>query len=94
MFDNMKMVSYTIHSLIENLYLNSMDEKIGWGYMPDFVLYTVKETKEILKVTQRTLYNYIKNGDLKAVKIGKYWRIRQSDLAEFIENGTSNNLKK
>lgn len=62
--------------------------------MPDFVLYTVKETKEILKVTQRTLYNYIKNGDLKAVKIGKYWRIRQSDLAEFIENGTSNNLKK
>jgi len=62
--------------------------------VPDFVLYTVKETKEILKVTQRTLYNYIKNGDLKAVKIGKYWRIRQSDLAEFIENGTSNNLKK
>jgi excisionase family DNA binding protein len=58
--------------------------------MPDFVLYTVKEVRDILKVTQRTLYNYIKNGDLKAVKIGKYWRIRESDLQEFLDNGTSN----
>ena len=56
--------------------------------MPEFVLYTVKEVRKILKVTQRTLYNYIKSGDLKAVKIGKYWRVRESDLEEFINNGT------
>ncbi|MBU1144590.1 MAG: helix-turn-helix domain-containing protein [Firmicutes bacterium] len=60
--------------------------------MPDFTLYTVDEIKEILKVTQRTLYNYIKSGNLKAVKIGKYWRIKKSDLEEFLENGT-NKLK-
>lgn len=58
--------------------------------MADFVLYTVKEVRDILKVTQRTLYNYIKNGDLKAVKVGKYWRIRESDLKEFLDNGASN----
>lgn len=57
--------------------------------MPDFILYTVEEIKEILKVTQRTLYNYIKSGNLKAVKIGKYWRIKQADLEEFLEKGTN-----
>ena len=58
--------------------------------MPDFILYTLEEIKEILKVTRRTLYNYIKSGNLKAIKIGKYWRIKQSDLEEFLEKGTNN----
>lgn len=54
--------------------------------MADIILYTVDETAKILKVTRRTLYNYIKNSELKALKIGKYWRIRQSDLIEFLED--------
>lgn len=57
--------------------------------MKEFVLYTVEEVREILKVTRRTLYNYIKNGDLKAIKIGKYWRIKKEDLAEFLDTGTN-----
>lgn len=57
--------------------------------MEDLILYTVNEVKDILKVTQRTLYNYIKSGDLKAVKIGKYWRVKKSDLEDFIEFGTN-----
>ena len=51
-------------------------------------LYTIEEVKKILKVTQRTVYNFIKNGDLKAIKIGKYWRVRHADLEEFIAHGT------
>lgn len=35
-------------------------------------LYTVEDVSEILKVTPRTVYTFIKNGDLKAIKIGKY----------------------
>jgi len=61
--------------------------------MPDFTLYTVKEVKDILKVSRRTLYNYIKSGDLTAVKVGKYWRIRESDLQEFLIQGTNNPVK-
>lgn len=49
-----------------------------------FKLYTVDEVTQILKVTQRTVYNYIKNGQLKAIKVGKYWRIRHSDLEDFL----------
>jgi len=57
--------------------------------MPDFKLYTIDEIAEILKVTQRTIYNYIKSGALKAIKIGKYWRVKQSDLEQFLEFGTN-----
>ena len=38
-------------------------------------LYTIAEVADILKVTERTVYNYIKIGSLKAAKIGKLWRI-------------------
>lgn len=59
--------------------------------MEEFILYTVEEITELLKVTQRTLYNYIKSGSLKAIKIGKYWRVKHTDLLDFINNGTRNN---
>jgi excisionase family DNA binding protein len=57
--------------------------------MPDFTFYTIDEVKKILKISRRTLYNYINNGNIKAVKIGKYWRIRQTDLEKFIEDNTT-----
>ena len=43
--------------------------------MANLNTYTLEEVEDILKVTRRTIYNYIKNGDLKAVKMGKYWRV-------------------
>lgn len=56
--------------------------------MTDIRLYTLTEVMGILQVTRRTIYNYIKAGDLKAVKIGKYWRVRQEDLENFTKTGT------
>ncbi len=55
----------------------------------EFTLYTIDEIVEILKVTQRTIYNYIKSGDLTAIKIGKYWRVKHTDLAQFLDKGTN-----
>jgi excisionase family DNA binding protein len=49
-------------------------------------VYTLKEVAEILQVTRRTIYNYIKDGKLKAFKMGKYWRVRHEDLKEFISS--------
>ena len=51
-------------------------------------VYTTEEVAEILQVTKRTVYNYIKTGALKAVKIGKYWRISAENLEEFISTGS------
>ncbi len=58
--------------------------------MDDFKLYTIEEITDILKVTRRTIYKYIKNGSLKAIKIGKYWRIKRVDLQKIVNQGTDN----
>ena len=42
-------------------------------------LLTIKETAKILRVSERTIFRYIKAGKLKASKIG-HWRIKESDL--------------
>ena len=47
-------------------------------------VYTIEEVVEMLQVTRRTVYNYIKEGKLKAVKVGKYWRITNKALEEFL----------
>ena len=47
-------------------------------------LYTTAEVAKILQVTQRTIYEYIYSGKLKAVKIGQYWRITEENLNAFI----------
>lgn len=56
--------------------------------MADTKVYTIQEVTEILKVSRRTIYNYIKADQIKAAKIGNSWRITQRALDEFLENGT------
>lgn len=48
-------------------------------------VYTLEELVEVLQVTRRTLYNYINDGKLKAVKMGKYWRVTEKQLEEFLQ---------
>lgn len=40
---------------------------------------TLDEIAEKLKLTRRTLYNYVKDGRLKAYKVGKQYRVKDSD---------------
>ena len=56
--------------------------------MVDIKVYTLDEVADILKVTKRTLYTYVKEGKLPAVKMGKYWRVSQDALEAFISTGT------
>lgn len=49
-------------------------------------VYTLKEISEILKVTNRTLLTYIKNGKLKAAKIGGKWIVTKEELENLINN--------
>lgn len=53
-------------------------------------IYTLDEIAEMLRITRRTLYTYIKEGKLQAVKIGKYWRVSETNLQSFLEKGTAN----
>jgi len=47
-------------------------------------LLTIREVAKILRVSERSVNRYIEAGRLKASKIGQ-WRIKQSDLDEFLE---------
>ena len=47
-------------------------------------LYTIQEVAEMLKVSKKTIYRYIKCGKLKATKIGQ-WRIKEEDLNKLIK---------
>ena len=52
--------------------------------MGELRVYTIDEVVAILHVTRRTVYAYIKDGRLKAVKMGKYWRVTEKALEEFL----------
>ena len=56
--------------------------------MSDLRIYTLKEVADILKVTRRSIYNYIKEDKLKAVKIGREWRVTEDALKAFLNKGT------
>ena len=62
--------------------------------MTDIKVYTTEEALEVLKVTQRTLYRYIKAGQLKAIKLGREYRITEDALKGFLERGTEDNYLK
>ena len=48
-------------------------------------LYTVADVATILMVSERTVYEYIYNGTIKAAKIANRWRIRPEWVEDFIE---------
>jgi len=56
--------------------------------------YTAEEVAEMLKVTTESVRRWIRDGKLKSVKLsGKFIRISQADLDEFVKSmrGVSNN---
>lgn len=64
--------------------------------MSEYKFYTVTEIAEILQVHWQSVLNYIKSGKLKAVKLGKGYRISSTALSNFISDSTvrKNNDKK
>lgn len=50
--------------------------------------YTVDEIAEMIKIHPKTLRRYIREGRLKASKVGKSWRISGHDLSTFTEGGS------
>jgi excisionase family DNA binding protein len=49
-------------------------------------LFSVDDTAERLGVSKWTITDWIKAGRLKGIKIGKFWRVRESDLEAFLAN--------
>ena len=46
---------------------------------------TVKQVADLLQVNEATVRRWIKDGELRAIDIGKGWRIDADDLGAFLE---------
>ena len=49
-------------------------------------VYTPAEAAETLKVNPQTLWRWIREGRIRASKLGRVYRIRQSDLEQFLDD--------
>ena len=47
--------------------------------------YTTQEVARLLRVSQRTVQDWVRSGELTAVRYGRLLRIRQADVASFGE---------
>ena len=57
-------------------------------------LYTTKEVAEMLKLNERTIKRYIKEGTLKAVRIGSAVRITEQAIKDMMCEYTPEEEKK
>jgi excisionase family DNA binding protein len=46
---------------------------------------TLKETRDILKVSRNTMYMLVRDGVIPARKVGSEWRIMRSTLVEWMK---------
>jgi len=47
--------------------------------------YSVKELADLLKVSRRTIYNYVLSGMLKGYKIAEKWRFSKEQIETFLK---------
>ncbi len=55
--------------------------------------YTPKEIAEKLKLNIGTVYKWVREGRLKAVKLGDVWRISESELNRLLKGNEQNGRK-
>lgn len=53
--------------------------------LKDIKLYTLTEVAQIIGVTHRTAWSYVKAGKIKGRMIGGKWKISEENLRNFIQ---------
>lgn len=53
--------------------------------------YTVQEIADMLYLHPETIRLLIRSGDLKAIKLGKGWKIREEELKKYLESKEKEN---
>ena len=56
-----------------------------WNMMPNDTYHTVSEIADQLKVAEATVRHWIKATELRAISIGKGWRVAGEDLERFLQ---------
>jgi excisionase family DNA binding protein len=50
-------------------------------------LLTVNEVASILRVSNMTVYRLLKSGQIPAIRVGKNYRIKESDVNDYLSRG-------
>lgn len=53
--------------------------------MEDYELMTVEDVAKLLKVSERTVYDWAQKGDLPGGKFGTSWRFKRSEVTKWID---------
>ena len=59
----------------------------------NYQIFTLTDLETVLRVSHRTLLTYVKDGKLKAFKIGNKSRVTKEDLKDFIQKNQKQNNK-
>lgn len=70
----------------EMRYIEEMEEKERLTAKKKLDVYTLEELSEQLDMEKQTLRSYIKNGKLKASKIGNKYFVTGEDVMELMQN--------
>jgi excisionase family DNA binding protein len=54
---------------------------------PQDQLFTPEEAAARLKISRLTIGDWLRSGKLKGVKVGRLWRVRESDMEIFLKEG-------
>src|SRR5262249_43672606 len=46
---------------------------------------TTEEVAQRLRVTDQTILAYLRAGELRGVRLGRFWRVRESDLQRLLQ---------
>lgn len=69
-----KMLSFEDSKMVQKLAISLTD------IIPQKEILNITETAELLRVSNQSVYNMIKDGRLKAIKIGREWRFMRKNL--------------
>ncbi len=67
--------------MIQNITAGFYDSKLR--EKPEYI--NVEEVADLLRVSNQTVYNMIRDGRLKATKVGREWRFSRSDVESLIK---------
>lgn len=49
-------------------------------------LLTVADVAAVMRVSRMTVYRLIRRGQLKAIRVGRNYRVREDDLRQYLES--------
>jgi len=59
----------------------------------DDAIMTVEDLMDTLKIGKNTAYQLLNDGEIKAFRIGRIWKIPRDSLSEFIINSANESYK-